>query len=929
MAEDIILRYRAETDELTKEINLIIEQQEKIEESTKQTADNAKKSSAVEIAAAKARQTLIEKELANIKALEVARKRSADPKLIEKYNKALAESERNIRSLKSATEQTGKSIEKSFDSAGSSIKNLGTSIASALGIAFSVDALIGFSRASVNAFLDAEKNAQRLKFSITEVGNEGVEVFDRLIRQSERFEGIFSDDDIQKAQVALSNFGLIGDEIEAGIPLILDYAAATGQDLASAISQVGAGLEGAGREFKKYQIEVSATASRQENYNSLLQGFVQFQGAANDQLNTTAGRLEALKNRFDNFQEDVGEFLVNFGINLKNSLIDLGEGITIFLGKLGFNVEVKKELDKSVDAFDDFRNQVSASLQASVDIEDFEKRAKEFSDAATIGIDKSLQVIQRLERALDQARNRAVVNQDEIFAINTAIEKERQTNLQNEQLRLQQIDATTTALRETMFKKQTEIDKRNLKELAKQIEARLLLSKKGSDEELSLAIRLSRLKAEIEINDLEKENDTEATRALIRAKARRAEKDLREAFFKDATADLNAFLDAEEAALKDAEAKRKELKRVLTEGQEIDIKLNVNTENVGEFRDVLFELYQEELRNIERTAKTTEEANARKLKAYEDYVAKAEKVLGGHFKKEEDKNNESVTDWVTKNEQRLQSSLNLIAQLNELNSRFSDERIASLEAQKERNDEQLSEEERLLQDSLDKRIISEGEYEKKSEALRLKRVENEKKLQAAINKEKRKQALLDRINAVFEITINTAIAATKALATPPAPNVVLAALAGALGAAQLATALAAPIPAYAKGTKKAKGGMSLVGEQGAEVMYVPKDAKILPAQKTKNYGEVLDAMYDNRFDRFILDRYTAPALAEQKKRYENKQQETFASNIVNSMTVNGLTLGDVMYANKKGVTIRGQEEFAEILASKIAGKLPTIDLRRI
>jgi hypothetical protein len=55
----------------------------------------------------------------------------------------------------------------------------------------------------------------------------------------------------------------------------------------------------------------------------------------------------------------------------------------------------------------------------------------------------------------------------------------------------------------------------------------------------------------------------------------------------------------------------------------------------------------------------------------------------------------------------------------------------------------------------------------------------------------------------------TALAVTKSL-----PNIVLAALVGAMGAVQLATIIAQPIPKYAKGTKSHKGGLAIVGDGG-------------------------------------------------------------------------------------------------------------------
>lgn len=54
-------------------------------------------------------------------------------------------------------------------------------------------------------------------------------------------------------------------------------------------------------------------------------------------------------------------------------------------------------------------------------------------------------------------------------------------------------------------------------------------------------------------------------------------------------------------------------------------------------------------------------------------------------------------------------------------------------------------------------------------------------------------------------------------------------LIGALGAVQLGTVLAQPIPQYAKGTKNAKGGLSIIGEEGAEKVDLPNGKSFISA----------------------------------------------------------------------------------------------------
>ena len=86
-----------------------------------------------------------------------------------------------------------------------------------------------------------------------------------------------------------------------------------------------------------------------------------------------------------------------------------------------------------------------------------------------------------------------------------------------------------------------------------------------------------------------------------------------------------------------------------------------------------------------------------------------------------------------------------------------------------------------LDNQLKKGLISQKEYDKKTAEL------------------KRKQAIADKANAAFKIGIGIAEAITVALSGGPIIGVVLAGIAAALGAAQLAVVLATPIPQFKKG----------------------------------------------------------------------------------------------------------------------------------
>lgn len=114
--------------------------------------------------------------------------------------------------------------------------------------------------------------------------------------------------------------------------------------------------------------------------------------------------------------------------------------------------------------------------------------------------------------------------------------------------------------------------------------------------------------------------------------------------------------------------------------------------------------------------------------------------------------------------------------------------------------------------------------------------------------------------ALFEIAVATAKAVTQALAVPPSPNIPLAVLAGTLGAAQLAVVATTPIPQFAEGTLDAPGGLSMVGERGRELTVLPSGTKVLPNDKTEKYAGVIDSMFRNKFDQYIMERYVPDML---------------------------------------------------------------------
>jgi hypothetical protein len=176
-----------------------------------------------------------------------------------------------------------------------------------------------FVTSAVGDFVEAEKNANDLKFALVNIGHEGAFAFNQLIEQSAKLQeegGIFSDDDIQKIQTMQVQFGLTASEVEKLTPVILDYAAAQGIDAASATDTCLKAINGQTKGLKTAGAAFDDQGTKLKNITMLTEKLTKFQGANAQQLETLAGKTKRLENIYGEFKESVGQFLVNEGTQL-------------------------------------------------------------------------------------------------------------------------------------------------------------------------------------------------------------------------------------------------------------------------------------------------------------------------------------------------------------------------------------------------------------------------------------------------------------------------------------------------------------------------------------------------------------------------------------------------------------------------------------
>lgn len=135
---------------------------------------------------------------------------------------------------------------------------------------------------------------------------------------------------------------------------------------------------------------------------------------------------------------------------------------------------------------------------------------------------------------------------------------------------------------------------------------------------------------------------------------------------------------------------------------------------------------------------------------------------------------------------------------------------------------QLNEEKDRELKQLDQTVLNTEEKNKRKFAIEQRFAEQEKVLQKQRQDAEIKQAKFQKASAVLNIATSTAMGIARAFADFPffiaAP---IATSIGALGAIQLATALAQPLPRYYTGTDSSIGGLAHVGERGKEIVVEP------------------------------------------------------------------------------------------------------------
>lgn len=153
-----------------------------------------------------------------------------------------------------------------------------------------------------------------------------------------------------------------------------------------------------------------------------------------------------------------------------------------------------------------------------------------------------------------------------------------------------------------------------------------------------------------------------------------------------------------------------------------------------------------------------------------------------------------------------------------LNNAWLDKETDRLDKESENNekwrDDEISSIERLEEQG----VISKEQAEARKQQIEDQAAANEEEIEQKRLEAQRQAAIYDKAISAAQAGVAIALAITKSLATPA-----LIPWIAALGAVQLATILATPIPEYARGTDDHGGGLAIVGDGGRPELVVLPD----------------------------------------------------------------------------------------------------------
>lgn len=641
---------------------------------------------------------------------------------------------------------------------------------------------------SIDEFVEMDKNVRLLQNTLR---NQGVpEAFDRIEAAAKRLAKQFTyldDDEILKVFNQLLVYGkLTEDQMNELIPVIIDFAAATGQDLSSATSTIIKALEGNGKALKEYGINIKDAKSTSEAFGLIMTQLAPKVAGVGKAFNdSAAGGLAVSQQRFKDLKEEIGSGLLPVLNSVLGVLVKIGQGAIgagralsdAFSGNQSFVSSILSNSDNKDIAFE-------AEQVFNLQISTLKNQQKLLKQQQAEG--RNLAVT---ENALNQEfikglRGRLEARQKEFETIKQSTNKE---NIMSAIADIRGLQRALQDLDKVAIKPTTNPDTpfTPIKDKAKE-EKDILSQIKKDNIELDKEFDLLRF-------NNEKLSYEERLAALI-------------AFGNDSTRLINFIAETE-------------LKRAdLTKDERIKIENDKN--------NALIRLSQDLADKLAKTTGKEFGVDTTGLSSMVSGLPKAIQKALDDFKKFQDKAIEKHKDSLKKLKEDTRDAIMGLA--SELQGLFFDIFTNDIERQKNAVQDQIDLLDQQKQKEIelaDQTITNAADKADAIAVIEARAAAKKQQLELKQRELDQKKARFDKARAIAEIVQSTTLAVVNALTlvkTIGPGAIALAAVIGAIGAIQIARIIAQPIPRYKDGTQNHPGGLAVVGDGGrSEGLQLP------------------------------------------------------------------------------------------------------------
>jgi hypothetical protein len=262
--------------------------------------------------------------MASRQELEIILKMKAD------LDAGLGQAIKGLRSLETETKRVA-------DNSAASLKRLDTAF-TAFGNVLTAGAIIKGFDMVLKAQGESEAAINKLNIALANQGRYSADISTSLVEYAAALQQVstYDDETILGAEALLASFGMTEEQIKRSTKAALDYAAATGTDLESAVQLLGKAFAGNVTALQKQGFAFGEGMTAAQKYESALgQLELRYGGQALAATQTYQGQMAQLKNAFNDVEEAAGK--------LAGQLLDVGgagggmksvlEGVANFFGR--------------------------------------------------------------------------------------------------------------------------------------------------------------------------------------------------------------------------------------------------------------------------------------------------------------------------------------------------------------------------------------------------------------------------------------------------------------------------------------------------------------------------------------------------------------------------------------------------------------------